>query len=52
MILDLAGTAKEKLLRVVRGMIRQAELQPLPEDWEHRIGKVVSAFHTYPLTPP
>ena len=38
-ILDLAGRANAKLLKSVRGMIKQAELQPLPEDWENRIGE-------------
>jgi len=52
MILELADTAKAKLLKVVRGMVKQAELRPLPEDWEHRIGKILSAFRIYPLTPP
>ena len=39
-ILDLAGTENAKLLKVVRGMVKQAELQPLPEDWETRFGKL------------
>ena len=47
-ILDLAGTAKAKLIRVVRGMMKQAELQPLPKDWENRIGKILLSFHIYP----
>jgi len=51
MILDLAGTAKAKLLKVVRGIIKQAELQPHPEDWENRVGKIISGTHIYPLTP-
>ena len=38
-ILDLAGTENAKLLKVVHGMIKQAGLQPLPTDWENRIGK-------------
>ena len=38
-ILDLAGTENARLLKVVHGMIKQAELQPLPKDWETRIGK-------------
>jgi hypothetical protein len=42
-ILDLAGTAKAKLLKVVRGIIKQAELRPLPEGWETRFGKKLSA---------
>ena len=50
-ILDLAGTAKAKLLRVVRGMIKQAGLQPLPKDWENHIGKNLSFFHIYPSDP-
>jgi len=52
MILDLASTAKSKLLKVVRGMIKQAELRPRPEDWENRIGEILSTFRIYPLTPP
>jgi hypothetical protein len=38
-VLDLAGMARAKLLKVVRGMVKQVELQPLPEDWENRVGK-------------
>jgi len=52
MILGLAGTAKSKLLKVVRGIIKQAELQPQPEDWENRIGEIHSTSRIYPLTPP
>ena len=48
MILDLAGTAKSKLLKVVRGIIKQAELRPRPEDWETRIGEILPAFCIYP----
>jgi len=51
MILDLAGTAKSKLPKVLRGIIKQAELRPRPEDWETRIGEILSAFRIYPLTP-
>ena len=39
MILDLAGTENAKLLKAVHGMIKQAELQPLPTDWETPIAK-------------
>jgi len=49
-ILDLAGKVNAKLLKVVRGMIKQAELQPLPQDWGNRVGKILSAFRMYPLT--
>ena len=52
MILALAGTAKSKLLKAVRGMIKQAGLRPRPEDWEIRIGEILSAFRIYPLIPP
>ena len=38
-MLDLAGTENAKLLKVVQGMIKQAELQPLPKDLENRISK-------------
>jgi hypothetical protein len=41
-ILDLAGIANAKLLKVVRGIINQAELQPLPEGWENRLGMKLS----------
>jgi len=44
MILELDGTAKSKLLIVVRSMIKQAELRPQPEDWETRICEILSAF--------
>jgi MinD-like ATPase involved in chromosome partitioning or flagellar assembly len=50
-VLDLAGMARAKLLKVVRGMVKQVELQPLPEDWENRVGKTLSNFRIYPLTP-
>lgn len=50
-ILDLAGTGKAKLLKVVRGLIKQAELQRLPKNWENRVGMILSAFHLSPLTP-
>ena len=42
-ILELAGTAKEKLLRVLRGLAKDVELQPLLDDWEKRIGMFL--FH-------
>ena len=45
-ILNLAGTENAKLLKAVHGMIKQAELQPLPEDWEIRFGKF------FPLSTP
>ena len=51
MILDLAGAANAKLLKVVRGMVKQAQLRPLPEDWETRIGKILSDFRIFPPTP-
>lgn len=51
MILDLIRTSNAKILRVIRGMVQQAEVQPLPQDWETRLGKFLSAFDTYPLTP-
>jgi len=51
MILDLASTTKTKLLKVVRGIIKQAELRPRPEDWESRIGEILPTFRVYPLTP-
>ena len=38
--LDLAGTENAKLLKVVHSMIKQAELQPPPEDWETRLDKL------------
>ena len=28
--------------------MKQAELQPLPKDWENCIGKILSSFHIYP----
>ena len=43
-ILDLAGTAKQKLLKVLRGLAKDAELQPLLEDWEKRIRMFLSLF--------
>ena len=43
-ILDLTGTAKEKLLKVLRGLAKDAELQPLLEDWEKRIRNVLFHF--------
>jgi len=43
-ILQWSFTANAKLLKVGRGMIKQAELQPLPQDWENRVGKIISAF--------
>jgi len=52
MILDLAGTAKSKLLKVVRGIIKQAGLRPQPEDWENRIGEILFASRIYTLTTP
>ena len=51
MILNLAGTTNAKLLRAVRGMIKQAEVHPLTQYWESRIGKFDSASHSYPLIP-
>ena len=39
-IFDVAGTESAKLLKAVHGMIKQAELQPPPEDWENRFGKL------------
>ena len=50
-ILDLSGTAKQKLLKVLRGLAKDAELQPLLEDWEKGIGMFLSTSHIYPLTP-
>ena len=38
-ILELVGTKNETLLIAVQGMIKQAELEPLSEDWENRIGE-------------
>ena len=49
-ILELAGTAKAKLLKVLRGLAKDAGLQPLLEDWEKRIGMFFSTSHIYPLT--
>ena len=31
--------------------MKQAELQPLPEGWENRMGKILSSFHIYPSDP-
>ena len=50
-ILDIAGAANAKLLKVVRGMVKQAELPPLPEDWETRIGKILLDFCIFHTTP-
>ena len=51
MLLDLTGAGNAKLLKVVRGMIKHAELPPLSEDWENRIGKILFNFCIIPPTP-
>ena len=51
MILDLAGAANVKLTKVVMGMVKQAELPPLPEDWEKRIGKILPDLCIFRPTP-
>ena len=50
-ILDLAGAGNVKLLKVVRGMIKHAELPPLSEAWENRIGKILFDFCIVHPTP-
>ena len=44
-ILDLSGTANVKLLKVVRGLVKQAKLQPLPQYLETLIIKLFSTSH-------
>ena len=51
LVLNLAGTANAKLLKAVRGMIKQAEVHPLTQYWENRIGRFFPASHSYPLIP-
>ena len=50
-ILELASAENAKILKVVRGMVKQAELPPLPEDWENRIGKILPDFCIFHPTP-
>ena len=50
-ILDLAGAGNAKLLTVVRSMIKHAELPPLSEDSENRIGKILFDFCIFHPTP-
>ena len=51
MLLDLASASDVQLFNVVRGIVKQAELPPLPEDWKNRISKILSDFRIFPPTP-
>lgn len=45
-ILDLVGTENAKLLKAVRGLIKQAEVDPITQHWENRIRKII--FFRFP----